>query len=69
MINNFKKLEIDNTNKLLKLINPILVEFSKNDSISVLLQKKNVIIGKTELDITDKIIKIVNKKIPKFKIE
>jgi outer membrane protein len=69
MINNFKKLKINNTNKLIKLINPILVEFSKNDSISVLLQKKNVIIGKTELDITDKIIKIVNKKIPKFKIE
>ena len=69
MINNFKKLKIDNTSKLLKLINPILVEFSKNNSISVLLQKKNVIIGKTELDITDKIIKIVNKKVSKFKIE
>tara|TARA_B100000780_G_scaffold235052_1_gene175562 strand:+ start:27 stop:548 length:522 start_codon:yes stop_codon:yes gene_type:complete len=69
MINNFKKLKIDNTNKLLKLINPILVEFSKNNSISILLQKKNVIIGKTELDITDKIIKIVNKKVSKFKIE
>ena len=69
MINNFKKLKINNTNKLIKLINPILVEFSKNDSISILLQKKNVIIGKTELDITDKIIKIVNKKISKFKIE
>ena len=69
MINNFKKLKIDNTNKLLKLINPILVEFSKNNSISILLQKKNVIIGKTELDITDKIIKIVNKKVSKFKVE
>ena len=69
MINNFKKLKIDNTNKLLKLINPILVEFSKNNSISILLQKKNVIIGKTELDITDKIIKIINKKVSKFKIE
>ena len=69
MINNFKKLKINNTNKLIKLINPILVEFSKNDSISILLQKKTVIIRKTELDITDKIIKIVNKKISKFKIE
>ena len=69
MINNFKRLKIDNTNKLLELINPILVEFSKNNSISVLLQKKNVIIGKTELDITDKIIKIVNEKVSKFKIE
>ena len=69
MINNFKKLKIDNTNKLLKLINPILVEFSQDNSISFILQKKNLIIGKTELDITDKVIKIVNKKVSKFKIE
>ena len=69
MINNFKKLKIDNTNKLLKLINPILVEFSQDNSISFILQKKNLIIGKTELDITDKVIKIVNKKVSKFKIK
>ena len=69
MINNFKKLKADNTNKLSKLINTILVEFSEDNSTSLILQKKDLIIGKTELDITDKIIKIVNKKIPKFKIE
>ena len=69
MINNFKELKADNTNKILKLINPILVEFSEDNSISFILQKKNLIIGKTELDITEKIIKIVNKKIPEFKIQ
>ena len=69
MISNFKKLKVDNTNKLSKSINVILVEYSKDNSISFILQKKNLIIGKTELDITDKIIKIVNKKISKFKIE
>ena len=69
MINNFKKLKADNTNKLSKLINTILVEFSEDNSTSLILQKKDLIIGKTELDITDKIIKIVNKKIPKFKIQ
>ena len=69
MINNFKKLKVDNTNKLSKSINVILVEYSKDNSISFILQKKNLIIGKTELDITDKIIKIVNKKVSKFIIE
>ena len=69
MINNFKKLKADNTKKLSKSINVILVEFSEDNSISFILQKKNLIIGKTELDITDKIIKIVNKKVSKFKIE
>ena len=69
MINNFKKLKADNTNKLSKSINKILVEYSADNSISFILQKKNLIIGKTELDISDKIIKIVNKKISKFKVE
>ena len=69
MLNNFKKLKVDNTNKLLNLINPILVKFSQDNSISFILQKKSLIIGKTELEITDQIIKIVNKEVPKFKIE
>ena len=51
------------------MINPILVKFSNDNSISLILQKKDLIIGKTELDITEKIIKIVNKKIPEFKIQ
>ena len=69
MINIFKKLKVDNTNKLLKLINPILIKYSQDNSISFILQKKNLIMGKTELDITDKVIKIVNKKVLNFKIE
>ena len=69
MINNFKKLKADNINKLTKSINAILVEYSVDNSISFILQKKNLIIGKTELDITDKLVKIVNKKVSKFKIE
>ena len=69
MINNFKMLKVDNTKKLSKSINEILVEYSKDNSISLILKKKDLVIGKTELDITDKIIKIVNNKISKFKIE
>ena len=69
MINNFKMLKVDNTQKLSKSINEILVEYSKDNSISFILKKKDLVIGKTELDITDKIIKIVNNKISKFKIE
>ena len=69
MINNFKKLKAANINKLTKSINEILVEYSEDNSILFILQKKNLISGKTELDITDKIIKIVNKNVPKFTIE
>jgi Skp family chaperone for outer membrane proteins len=65
----FKKLRIDNTNKLLKLINPILINYSNDNSISIILKKKDLIIGITELDITDEIIRIINKDIKKFKIQ
>tara|TARA_B100000787_G_C16183393_1_gene293166 strand:- start:152 stop:670 length:519 start_codon:yes stop_codon:yes gene_type:complete len=67
--NDFKKLRIDNLNELLKLINPILSNFSNDKSISLILNKKDLVIGKKEFDITDEIIKIVNNEIKKFKIQ
>ena len=67
--NEFIKLRIDSTNKLLKSINPILISYSNNNSISLILNKKNLVIGKTEFDITDEIIKIINKEIKQFKIK
>ena len=65
----FNKLKIDSTNRLLKLINPIMVKYSNEKSISLILQKKDLIIGKTELDITSEIIKIINNNIDVFKIQ
>ena len=69
MIKDFNKLKIDNTNKLLKLINPILLKFSNDNEISIILQKKNLVIGKTELDITEEVIKIVDIEVKEFKIK
>ena len=69
MINEFNKLKVDNTNNLLKLINPILLKFSDDKEISIVLQKKDLIVAKTELDITDDIIKIVNAEIKELKIK
>ena len=69
MLTDFKKLKIDNTNNLLKLINPILVKFSNNKEISIILQKKNLVVAKTELDITEEIIKIINAEVKEFKIK
>ena len=69
MIEDFNKLKVNNTNNLLKLINPILVKFSNDKEISIILQKKDLVVAKTELDITDEIIKIVNKDVKNFKIK
>ena len=69
MLTDFNKLKIDNTNNLLKLINPILVKFSNDKEIGIILKKKDLVVAKTELDITDEIIKIVNLEIKEFKIK
>ena len=49
-------------------IKPILAEYAKENNIDMIIQKKNIIMGKTDLDITDDILKIVDKKINKLKI-
>jgi len=69
IISDFNKLKIENTNNLLKMINPILVKFSNEKSISIILQKKDLVIGKSELDITEDIIKIINSEINEFMIK
>ena len=66
---NFNKLKISSTNKFLKMLNPILIEYSDTNTISMIFKKKDLIIGKRELDITDEIIKIINIKIKEFKVE
>ena len=69
MIEDFNKLKVDNTNNLLRLINPILIDFSNDKEISIILQKKDLVVAKTELDITDEIIKIINTEVKEFKIK
>ena len=43
-------------------LQPILLDYAKNNSISIILDKKNVIIAQSDLDITDTIIKNLNTK-------
>ena len=57
------------TSELLKSINPILTEYADMNSISIIMQKKNIIIGKKELDITNDILAIVNEKIKNINID
>ena len=69
MLADFNKLKINNTNSLLKLINPILVKFSNDKEIAIILQKKDLVVAKSQLDITDEVIKIINSEVKEFKIK
>jgi len=45
-----------------------LQEYAKKNSVSLILQKKNIIMGKKEIEITDEILEITNKEIKNIKI-
>ena len=51
------KLRIGATNKLISQLSPILQEYAKKNSVSLILQKKNIVMGKKEIEITDEILK------------
>jgi len=54
---------------LIKKLMPILADYSKENSISFILPKQSIIIGKTELDITRDIIEVLNKKVKSIKLD
>ena len=74
--NSLRKKEMEQSNKkrndalskLLKEINQLLIEYSERTKISMMLDKKNVIISKNENDITKEILNLLDKKITKIKI-
>ena len=68
-INNLNNQRLEATSKMITLVRPILSEFSDQNSISLIIDKKNIIIGKTLLDITDDILKIINEKIGKIQLD
>ena len=75
--NNDKKKEIDslkkkrNTNiiNFINSINPIIEKYMTDNSIYMLLDKKNVFIAKNDYDITQKLIKLIDNQIKTFEIK
>ena len=65
---NINKLRIGATNKLISKLSPILKEYAKENSIILILQKKNIIMGKKEIEITDEILSLTNKEIKDIKV-
>ena len=71
---NQKKDFIDNLNKkktdylkiVLNSLNPIISKYVEENEISLVLQKKNIIVAKKELDITIKILELLDNKLKKI---
>tara|TARA_B100001778_G_C18431374_1_gene557980 strand:- start:162 stop:677 length:516 start_codon:yes stop_codon:yes gene_type:complete len=67
--NDLKKLRDNAAKKILDILNLILSEYSAKNSISLIIDKKNIIIGKSELDVTNQIMELLNKKIKKIDLK
>tara|TARA_A100000164_G_scaffold356975_1_gene367119 strand:- start:177 stop:704 length:528 start_codon:yes stop_codon:yes gene_type:complete len=59
------KIRVNFSNEL----RPILEEYSKNNSIGMILRKENLLIGKNNLDVTKDILELFNKKVKKISLE
>ena len=63
---NLNEKKIKYNNLLLEKLNPIISNYVEQNSITVVLPKKMIIIGKKDLDITEQILEILNKSVPKI---
>ena len=64
--NNFK---VRSKKQILDLLNPIIIDFLRKESIQILLQKEKIIFGNDNLDITKEVLEIFNNKHKKIKFE
>jgi len=68
-LKNLEKKKITAQKKLIDFINNIMVDYMNKNSISLILKKEALFIGKKELDVTGDILSIIDSKIKKIDIE
>ena len=68
-ISEIKKKRDKATKALLLEINKILADYSDKNSVSLIINKNDIVIAKSELDITEDILNLTNKKISKINIK
>ena len=56
------------TGQMVSSLNKILGQYADKNSISLIIQKKNIVIGKSDMDITKQILEIFNKEVKDVKL-
>ena len=62
----FNSFNIKSKKKIIDLLNPLITNYLKNESIQILLQKDKIIFGNDALDISKEILKLFNDKYKKI---
>ena len=63
MVNNYKKIKEKEFNNFFEKINPIIQNYMNENSIDILIERKNVFLGKISSDITKNLVLEINNKI------
>ena len=66
--NEMNKKRLKATSQLVVYLNKILGKYASDHSISLIIQKKNIVIGKAEMDITKEVLKIFDKEVKDVKL-
>ena len=69
ILKDLQKKKIDQTQQIINNLNPILADYMDQNSISLIIRKKDIIIGRNNLNITSNIISLLDKKIVKIEIK
>ena len=67
--NDIAKLRIKASTRLISKLTPILEEYAKKNSIRIIIQKKQIVMGTKEDDITKDILELFNQKIKNIKLD
>ena len=67
--NDITRLRVTASTKLINKLTPILEDYAKKNSIRIIVQKKNIVMGKKEDDITKDILELVNQKVKNIKLD
>lgn len=66
---NMAEKKIKATGQMVTYLNKILGKYATENSISLIIQKKNIVIGKSDMDITKQILEIFNKEVKDVKLK
>ena len=61
LVKNFNQLRQQEINKFIKLVDQILGEYVEKNAIDLVLNKKDILMGKNKYNITNEILELVNK--------
>ena len=68
-IKNLEKKKITAQAKLIDFVNIIIIDYMDQNSISLILKKEAIFVGKKELDITSEILSVIDNKIKQIDIK